>query len=166
MWAMNSSVTFARAISVMSSLCLLIRPRSRSKGPEKTSRWTSNGVLPDRRVMTPPGVAGAGSGAGAVRASWLTSSGRPTTGDQLSRELAVRRGSAVRRRVRRDRLGGQRRVRELDRAADDRVEDLLPEVVHDAAHDLLAVQGARVEHRREDAVDLQPRVEPVGDLVD
>jgi hypothetical protein len=34
MWAMNSSVTLARAISVMSSLCLAIRPSSRSKGPE------------------------------------------------------------------------------------------------------------------------------------
>ncbi len=54
MWATNSSVTLARATSVMSSLCLLMRPSSRSKGPEKTSRCTSNGA-DDRRVMTPAG---------------------------------------------------------------------------------------------------------------
>src|SRR5262245_45843576 len=39
---MNSSVTLDSAISVISSLCLEIRPSSRSKGPSKTSRWTWN----------------------------------------------------------------------------------------------------------------------------
>ena len=67
MWAMNSSVTLARAISVMSSLCLLIRPSSRSNGPEKLSRCTSNGVEPPRRVMTPPGVRSTGPLAAAGR---------------------------------------------------------------------------------------------------
>src|SRR5688572_6099832 len=37
---MNSSVTWCRDTSVMSSLCLAISPSSRSKGPSNTSRWT------------------------------------------------------------------------------------------------------------------------------
>ena len=56
MCAMNSSVTDASAISVMSSLCLAISPSSRSNGPSKLSRCTSNGVTAPRRVRTPPGV--------------------------------------------------------------------------------------------------------------
>ena len=39
---MNSSVTVARATSVMSSLCLEIRLSSRSKGPSKLSSRTAN----------------------------------------------------------------------------------------------------------------------------
>src|ERR1700735_5904999 len=43
---MNSSVTFDRATSVMSSLCLEISPSSRSNGPSKTSRCTSKAPTP------------------------------------------------------------------------------------------------------------------------
>src|SRR6185312_8116623 len=45
---MNSSVTWDSATSVISSLCLEIRPSSRSNGPSKTARCTSNpaGPLP------------------------------------------------------------------------------------------------------------------------
>src|SRR5580693_3438472 len=45
---MNSSVTWERATSVISSLCLEIRPSSRSNGPSNTSRCTSNpaGLVP------------------------------------------------------------------------------------------------------------------------
>src|SRR6476661_10837155 len=166
MCAMNSSVTFARAISVMSSLCLLMSPSSRSNGPENTSRCTSNGAPPLRRVMTPPGVTCPADGPSTAVAASVTSSGRPTTGDQLSGQLPVRRGGAVRGGVGGDRLGGERGVGELDRAADDGVEDLVAEVVDDAAHDLLAVQGAPVVHRGQDAVDDQARVQPVADLLD
>src|ERR1700722_20144510 len=43
---MNSSVTLDRDTSVMSSLCLEIRPSSRSNGPSKTSRCTSKAPTP------------------------------------------------------------------------------------------------------------------------
>src|SRR4051812_12310326 len=43
---MNSSVTCDSATSVTSSWCLAMRPRSRSKGPSKTSRWTWNAAGP------------------------------------------------------------------------------------------------------------------------
>src|SRR4051812_9082973 len=46
MWEMNSSVTFDSATSVTSSWCLAMRPSSRSNGPSKTSRCTSNAAGP------------------------------------------------------------------------------------------------------------------------
>ena len=50
MCAMNSSVTCDSATSVTSSLCLLIRLSSRSKGPSKLSRRTANApARPGRR---------------------------------------------------------------------------------------------------------------------
>src|ERR1700734_1124538 len=45
---MNSSVTLDSDTSVMSSLCLEIRPSSRSNGPSKTSRCTSKAPVPAR----------------------------------------------------------------------------------------------------------------------
>ena len=68
--------------------------------------------------------------------------------------------------VRRDRLAGHRGVGELHGAADDGVEDVVAPGLHQPLHHLAAVQGAAVVHRAEHAVDLQPRVEPLGDLVD
>jgi Mrp family chromosome partitioning ATPase len=43
-YAMNSSVTWESATSVMSSLCLEISASSRSNGPSKTERWTSKAL--------------------------------------------------------------------------------------------------------------------------
>src|ERR1700722_678574 len=43
---MNSSVTLDSDTSVMSSLCLEIRPSSRSNGPSKMSRCTSKAPVP------------------------------------------------------------------------------------------------------------------------
>ena len=62
---MNSSVTWDSAISVMSSLCLEIRPSSRSNGPSNTSRCTSNpagagarrGLAAMARAVTAPVIA-------------------------------------------------------------------------------------------------------------
>src|ERR1700760_5001798 len=61
---MNSSVTWDSATSVMSSLCLEIRPSSRSNGPSNTSRCTWNsdeapaGPSPSGRGGSPgPGAA-------------------------------------------------------------------------------------------------------------
>src|ERR671912_1676204 len=175
MCAMKSSVTSARAISVMSSLCLLMSPSRRSNGPVKTSRLTSKAVAGARLVRTPPGttsaVGAAASGAGPVpppasSGTVTIRSGRPTARDELAGELAVGVRPLVRRVVGRDGLGGQAGVRELHGPRDDRVEHLVAEVVDDARDDLARVQRPAVVHRREDAINLQPRVEPIGDLLD
>ena len=92
---MNSSVTLASAISVMSSLCLEISPSSRSNGPAKTSRCTSNGVLPPRRVITPPGVSSTRGGAELGRVGLgHGASGRAAAGDELAGQLPVGLGAA------------------------------------------------------------------------
>src|SRR5690606_23324438 len=156
-WAMNSSVTWASAISVMSSWCREISPSKRSNGPSKFARCTENGELP----RGAPGDAGAG---GARSGSVVSGCG--ATGHELPSELAVGVRAVVRRRVARDRLGGDRRVGELHRAPDDGVQQLVPEGLMDAFDHLARVQGARVEHRRDDAVEVQPGVEPVAHLLD
>src|SRR5690606_1304966 len=51
---MNSSVTFDSDTSVMSSLCLEISPRRRSKGPSKLSRWTRKPPPPLSSPASPP----------------------------------------------------------------------------------------------------------------
>src|SRR4051812_31901337 len=122
---MNSSVTRASATSVMSSLCLAIRPSSRSNGPLKLSRWTSKPADP--------------LGAGAAGAS-----GGVATGDELTGELAVRDRAGVRGRVRGDGLGGHRRVGELHGPSDDGVQQGVAERLLDPGDDLAGVQRARV----------------------
>src|SRR6187402_3172702 len=112
---MNSSVTCASATSVMSSLCLAIRPSRRSNGPLKLVRWTSNALVPTG-ALAPVGPEADCSG-GTAR-----SSGGVATGDELTCQLTVGRRTGVRRGVRGDRLGGDGGVGELHRAADDRVQ--------------------------------------------
>ena len=56
-----------------------------------------------------------------------------------------------------------RRLGELDRLADPRLEDEVAEVLLEDLHRLLGVDGARVEHRRQDALDLDVRVEVLPD---
>src|SRR5580700_10063686 len=51
---MNSSVTWDRATSVMSSLCLEISASSRSNGPSNTSRWTWKPVVPPVSPVVSP----------------------------------------------------------------------------------------------------------------
>ena len=61
---MNSSVTCDSATSVTSSLCLAIRPSSRSNGPSKSSRWTwkpppgALGGRPRGRLVVPRAAQG------------------------------------------------------------------------------------------------------------
>src|SRR5690606_36636801 len=143
---MNWSVTTASATSVTSSWCLAISESSRSKGPEKFSRVTSNRPL----------LAGRASAA----------SGGCTAGDELACELLVGVGTGVVRGVGEDRLGGDRGVGELHGAPDDGREHRGAERLAHARQHLARVQRAAVVHRREDAVGLQPRVEAVADLVD
>src|SRR5450830_1862282 len=147
MYEMNSSVTEARATSVMSSLCLPISESSRSNGPEKFSRWTSK-VERDSAC------------------SASACSGGAATGDELARQLAVRRRGRGARGVGKDRFGRDRRVRELHRPRDHRVQQPRPEGLLDARHYLSRVQRARVVLGREDAVQNEPRVEPVPHLLD
>src|SRR5215218_4736876 len=56
-----------------------------------------------------------------------------------------------------------RRLGELDRLPDARLEDQLPEVLLEDLHRLLRVDGPRIEHRRQDALDLDARVEVLAD---
>src|SRR5436190_14124651 len=56
-----------------------------------------------------------------------------------------------------------RRLGELDRLADPRLEDQLAEVLLEDLHGLLGVDGPRVEHRRQDALDLDAWVEVLSD---
>src|SRR5690606_9037184 len=147
MCAMKSSVTRASATSVMSSLCLVMSDSSRSNGPLKLSSRTSNPVRAGGSV--------GGGGSGGV-----------ATGEQLPRELPVRDGAGVGRRVDGDGLGRDGRVRELHGAPDHGLQQLVAERLVHARHDLARVEGARVEHRREDAVDVEARVEPVAHLLD
>ncbi|OEI67226.1 Uncharacterized protein Cus16_3127 [Curtobacterium sp. ER1/6] len=66
----------------------------------------------------------------------------------------------------RDRTCRDGGVRELDGPADDRVEHVVVEGLDDALHDLAGVQGPRVVHGREDAVEPQGGVQAVAHLVD
>src|SRR5690625_5647326 len=55
----------------------------------------------------------------------------------------------------RDRFSGDGGVGELHGAVDHGLEDLLAEGLGHPRHDLLRVQGARIEHGRKDPVDLE-----------
>src|SRR5690606_19526627 len=86
MCAMNSSVTFDSATSVMSSLCLAISVSSRSKGPSKLSRRTRNPPSgASWAVMGAPGRAPASLFVG----SW------PPDGSGLAEPLHQHAGLAV-----------------------------------------------------------------------
>src|SRR5690606_12760208 len=140
------SVTCARDTSVMSSLCFAMSESRRSNGPEKFSSVTAKGVRPACGAA-PSGASEDGAGA---------ASGDVTAGDELTGQPPVGLGPGVGGRVARDRLGGDRRVRELDRPVDHGVEDPVPEPLADAFEDLARVERAAVVHRHEDAVELEP----------
>src|SRR5680860_1802970 len=108
---MNSSVTRLSEMSVMSSSCLLINESSRSNGPSKLPRATEN--------------------AGAAAAL-----GDGATDDQFPRDLHVGLGRGVLRRKLGDRNACDAGIRELHRAADDRLEHAIAERVDDALEDL------------------------------
>ena len=107
MWAMKSSVTSASASSVTSSRLRAMRLSSRSKGP---SNWGS--------VTLNPGSRGGPCSSG---------SGDIAAGDDLAGQPAVGIRTGVGGRVAGDRLIGHGGVRELDRAPDASVEELLTE---------------------------------------
>ena len=65
-----------------------------------------------------------------------------------------------------DGLTGHGGVGEAHRPVDHRVVDLLAERLHHPGQHLAAVQGARVVHGGEQALDHQLRVDPLLDLVD
>src|SRR3954447_265797 len=62
-----------------------------------------------------------------------------------------------------DGRAADRRLGELDRLADPRLEDELAEVLLEDLHRLLGVDGPRVEHRRQDSLDLDAGVEVLPD---
>src|SRR5699024_3033211 len=139
---MKSSVTTANATSVTSILCAAISESSRSKGPVKFSSRTSKA-----------------GGAAAV-------SGDVTTVDELPRQLPV----VVRTRMvggeGGDRFGGHGGIGELHRAGDHGAVHGISEVVPHAVQYLARMQGALVDHGRQNAVGVQFRVQPAAHPVD
>src|SRR6186713_1105249 len=142
---MNSSVIALSETSVMSSSCLAMSESSRSNGPLKLLRLTRNP---------------------ASLSSSATGSGGSATIDQLSRELPVRLGRRVVRSEGRDGGASDVRVGELHRATDDALEHLVTESLDDPLEHLAGVQRARVVHGRQNAVELDGRVEAILNLVD
>src|SRR4051795_2500032 len=115
---MNSSVTLLSDTSVISSSCLAISDSSRSKGPlkllsdsEKTAGWAAS---VSAASSTPAGL---GDGA---------------TGDQFSRDLPIGLGGGVLGGEGVQRRAGDRGIRELHRAPDDRLEHAVAEGLDDA----------------------------------
>src|SRR3954470_10094778 len=84
-------------------------------------------------------------------------------GEDLLREVAVGARGLSGWVVLEDRAAADRRLGELDRLADPRLEDELAEVLLEDLHRLLGVDGPRVEHRRQDALDLDAGVEVLPD---
>src|SRR5690606_30262284 len=133
---MNSSVTCARATSVMSRRCLAISESSRSNGPSKFSSVTANS--PSGR--DPAAVASA-SDAATAPDSGMAFSGGVAAGDQFASETAVGLGPRVVGGVGGDGLGRDGCVRELHGPGDQRGEDGVPERLADAVQYLARVQG-------------------------
>src|SRR5690554_3663275 len=150
---MNSVVTRLSDTSVMSSSCLPIRLSSRSNGPSK----------PPTATWNPPADA---AGSPSAPSATVMALGDGATEDQLASELAV----CLRRRVLGGELGDRRRgdrgIRKLDGAPDDRLEHLVAEGLDDTLEHLARVQGACVVHGRQDAIEVDRRVQAVLDLLD
>src|SRR4051794_29447084 len=84
-------------------------------------------------------------------------------GENLLGEVAVGTRCLAVRVVLEDRAPADRRLGELDRLADPGFEDELAEVLLEDLHRLLGVDGPRVEHRRQDPLDLDAGVEVLPD---
>src|ERR687898_772539 len=84
-------------------------------------------------------------------------------GEDLLGEIAVGTGCGALRVVLEDRGATDGSLGELDRLADPRLEHQLAEVLLEDLHRLLGVDGPRVEHRRQDSLDLDAGVEVLPD---
>src|SRR3954469_11556685 len=84
-------------------------------------------------------------------------------GENLLGEVAVGTRSLAVRVVLEDGGAADRRLGELDRLADPRLEDEVPEVLLQDLDRLLGMHGPRVEHRRQNALDLDSRIEVLPD---
>ena len=148
-WAMKSSVTRCSASSVTSSWCFPISCSSRSNGPVKLSRRTVNrgGASVDRARQRP-------SCEQRHRARTSRASSRYAAAPaDAGAQVVIGSPATV--------VSGNRTVR-LITAWNTRS----PNASTNPVLHLAGVQGARVEHRGEDAQDVQVRVEPVAHLVD
>src|SRR5699024_7021127 len=146
----------------MSSSCEWISWSSRSKGPSKCASATRKPVS-------------SGCWGSVTRtyfsATTLTSAGRglvllSDALDDLRREVAVLDRTGGLRGPAADRLAGHGGLRETDGAGDDRVEDLIPEGLNEALHDVAGMQRAAIEHGHQDAQDRELEVEAVAHLLD
>src|SRR5262245_11463520 len=84
-------------------------------------------------------------------------------GENLLGQLAVGASGLAVRVVLDDGAAADGRLGELDRLADPRLEDEVAEVLLEDLDRLLGVDGARVEHRRQDPLDLDARVQVLPD---
>src|SRR3954469_7428628 len=84
-------------------------------------------------------------------------------GEDLLREVAVRARGLSGWVVLEDGAAADRRLGELDRLADPGLEHELAEVLLEDLHRLLGVDSPRVEHRRQDSLDLDAGVEVLPD---
>src|SRR5690554_3156480 len=164
---MNSVVTMLSDTSVMSSSCLEISESSRSNGPSKLPRLTENTAASG----TPATSDSADAPDSTDTSGWLcsvavTALGDGATHDQLSGELTVRLGGGMLRSELGDRGSCDGCVGKLHGAADHRFEHAVAEGLNHALQDFPRVESAGVVHGGEDAVELQHRVQPFGDLVD
>ena len=127
---------------------------------------TAVGLLLGRRLARARGWRRPrGGGAKEVGQRALAHAGPLTTrhGQNLLSELPVVVGGVALRIVLEHARAANRRLGELDRLADPRLEDQLAEVLLEDLHRLLGVDGPRVEHGRQDALDLHSRVEVLTD---
>ena len=94
-----------------------------------------------------------------ARAAWAGISGHAAAGDELAGQAPVGLGARVPGGVEGDRLGGHRGVGEFDGSADLGVEELVAEDLGEPVEDLARVQGALVDHGRQDPVDLEVKID-------
>src|SRR5690606_4107312 len=153
-WAMNSSVTAWSATSVTSRRLESMRPNSRSNGPVKLVRWTVNARGSATSVAAPAGSSPEGGPTPVTARS-------PAALDDLAREGTVGLRARGLRGPRGDRLAGDGGLREPDGAGDEGVEHLVAEHLDDPAEHVPGVDRPPVEHRDEDAREVQARVDAV-----
>src|SRR6218665_1101660 len=186
---MNSSVTRESATSVMSSSCLVMRLRSKSNGPTKYEKATKT---PDSQpgsgeaslhpgcgssVKTSPAPLGS-LPARVLSLTMLTyfsrrrgggtrdTSGHRAAHEQFACELPVGLRGIVLGRELGKRSGGDRSIRELDRAGDDGFQNLVTECLPDSLEHLAGVESASVVHGGKNAVERNSGVEPLTHLLD
>src|SRR6218665_609178 len=186
---MNSSVTRETATSVVSSSCLGISLWSRSNVASNVERATEN---PDSQPGSGEASLHPGCGSSVktspvplgslpTRVLSLTmvtyfsrrrgggtrdTSGHCAAHEQFACELPIGLRGIVLGRDLGKRSGGNRSIRELDRAGDDGFQNLVTECLPDSLEPLAGVESASVVHGGKNTVERNSGVEPLTLLLD